>query len=61
MSLFLFCYRNNVIRPVATYGAESWALNRDIAKRLAALKRKVLGRMFGGIKINENWRHRYNK
>jgi hypothetical protein len=41
---------------VATYRAESWALNEDIAKRLATFERKVLRRMFGGIKVNENWR-----
>jgi hypothetical protein len=31
-------------------------LNTDIIKRLAAFKRKFLRRMFGGIKVNENWR-----
>jgi len=29
-------------------------LNEDIAKRLGALKRTVLRRMFGGINLNEN-------
>jgi hypothetical protein len=28
----------------------------DTAKCLAAFERKVLRRMFGGIKVNENWR-----
>jgi hypothetical protein len=28
---------------------------------LAALERKVLGRFLEGIKVNENWRNRYNK
>jgi hypothetical protein len=37
-----------LIRPVATYGAESWTLNKDIAKWLATFERKVLRRMFGG-------------
>jgi hypothetical protein len=46
---------------VAIYGAESWALNKDIAKRVAAFERKVLRRIFGGIKVNENWIKRYNK
>jgi len=31
-------------------------INKDIAKRLAALERKVLRRMFEGIKENDNWR-----
>jgi len=46
---------------VATYGAESWTLNKDIAKQLAAVGRNVLRRMSGGIKVNEYWRKWYNK
>jgi len=46
---------------VATYGAGCWTLNKDVAKRMAAFERKVLRRMFGGIKVNENWIKRYNK
>ena len=38
---------------MATHGTEFWILNKYIAKRLAAFKRKVLGRMSGGIKANE--------
>jgi hypothetical protein len=37
------------------------ALHKDIDKRLAAFERQVLIRMFWGIKVNENWRKRYNK
>lgn len=36
-------------------------MNKDIAKQLAAFERKVLRRMFGGIKINKNLIKRYNK
>ena len=36
-------------------------MDTDIAKWLAALETKVLRRMFGGIKVNENWRKGYNK
>jgi len=50
-----------LIRPVATNGAESWTLHKDIDKRLAAFERKVLIRMFWGVKVNANWRKRYNK
>jgi hypothetical protein len=28
---------------------------------LAAFQRKVLRRMFGGIKVSENWRKRYDE
>jgi hypothetical protein len=51
----------DIIRLVAIYGAESWTLNKDIAKRLATFQRNVLGIMSGGLKINENWRMWYNK
>jgi hypothetical protein len=40
-----------LIRPVAKYGAESWALNEGIAKKLATFERKVLRRMCGGVKV----------
>ena len=40
---------------------ESWALNEDIAKWLAASEENILRRMFGGIKVNEDWRKQYNK
>jgi hypothetical protein len=43
---------------VATNGAESWALNTDIAKQQATTERKVLRRMFGGIRVHENWKKR---
>jgi hypothetical protein len=45
---------------VATYGAESRILNKDIAKRLATFEIKIVRRMFGGIKVN-NWRKRYDE
>jgi hypothetical protein len=50
-----------LLRPVATYGAESWTLNKNVAERLAAFGRNVLRRMSGGIKVNENWRKRCDK
>jgi len=36
-------------------------LNKDITKWQATVVRKVLRKMCGGIKVNENWRKRYNK
>jgi hypothetical protein len=45
---------------VATHGEESWTLNKDITNRLATFERKVLRRMYGGNKVNENRRKQYN-
>jgi hypothetical protein len=36
-------------------------MDKVIAKRLTTFERKVLRRMYGGIKVSENWRERYNK
>jgi hypothetical protein len=36
-------------QQVTSYGAGSWSVFQGIAKRLAALERGVLRRMFGGI------------
>jgi hypothetical protein len=46
---------------VAIYGSVTWTLNKDIAKRIANFDIRVLRRMFGRIKVNENGRKRYNK
>ena len=40
-----------LIRPVATYGAESCTMNKDNVKQLATFQGNVLRRMFGGIKV----------
>jgi hypothetical protein len=39
-----------VIRPVAKNRVESWTLNKDIAKQLADVERKISRRVPGGIK-----------
>jgi hypothetical protein len=41
---------------VATHGAGSWTVNKDIAKQLVAFEINVLRIMFWGINVNENWR-----
>jgi hypothetical protein len=46
---------------VATYGAQFWALDKDIAKCLATFERKVLRSISRGTKVNDNWRKQYNK
>jgi hypothetical protein len=39
---------------VATYGAESLTLNKDIAKRLVDFERKARRKMLRENKVNEN-------
>ena len=46
---------------MARNGTDSWTLNKGIVKRLAAFERKIRRRMFEGIKVNENWRKRYDE
>ena len=36
-------------------------MNRDTAERVAAFEGNISRRIFGGNKVNENWRKRYNK
>jgi hypothetical protein len=42
------------IRPAALFGTKSRTLIKGIAKRLVAFERKILIRIFGGNKVNEN-------
>jgi hypothetical protein len=53
-----FALRLFVPRFVQIVRRLSWTLNKDIAIRLAAFESKVLGRIFVGIRVNENWRKR---
>jgi hypothetical protein len=48
-----FCQTINVC---ANIRSRTLILNKDIAKWLATVERKILRRIFGGIKVNENWR-----
>jgi len=43
-----------MIRPIMTYGSESWILKAGDAERLARLKRKILRRIFGATRLNAN-------
>jgi len=36
-------------------------MKKGIVKRLVVFERKDLRRIFGGIKVNEIWKKRYNK
>lgn len=49
-----------LIRPIVTYGAETWTLTKSVSARLAVFERKVLRRILGAVKQGDNWRIRYN-
>ena len=49
-----------LIRPIITYGPETWVLNKNICKQLAIYERKILRTIFGAIETEDGWRARYN-
>ena len=51
-----------LISPLFCMGVKLglWTLNKGIAKWLATCERKIIRRMLGEIKVNENWRKRYD-
>ena len=50
-----------LIRPVATYGSESWTLNKDTCSQIAIFERKIMRKIFGGVQVGNTCRIRYNK
>jgi hypothetical protein len=47
----------SVIRPVVAYGCETWVLKESIIQRLSVFERKILRKIFGPTKEdNDNWR-----
>jgi hypothetical protein len=49
-----------LIRPVVTYGAETWTLTAMEENALGRFKRKVLRKIYGPVVDNGVWRARYN-
>jgi len=52
-------YRTSV-RPVVTYGSESWTLTMEEGRALAVFERKILRRIYGPVKGKGLWRIRRN-
>ena len=48
------------VRPVVTYGSESWTLTMEGERKLAVFERKILRKIYGPVKENELWRIRRN-
>ena len=50
-----------IIRPVVTYGSETWTMNGQDEERLRVFERKILRKILGPIQENGEWRIRRNK
>ncbi|KAL4132044.1 hypothetical protein QTP88_009265 [Uroleucon formosanum] len=52
-----------LLRPIITYGAETWTLRKTEENKLSILERKILRKIFGPVKDEETegWRIRKNK
>lgn len=49
-----------LIRPVITYGCETWTLTNKTEEMLAVFERKILRKIYGPVNENGLWRIRYN-
>jgi hypothetical protein len=45
-----------LVRPVVTYGSESWTLTMEEETALEVSERKILRKIYGPVKENELWR-----
>jgi hypothetical protein len=50
-----------LIRPVVTYGSETWTLTSEIGNALRTFERKILRKIFGPVQDRRGWRIRYNE
>jgi hypothetical protein len=50
-----------LIRPVATYGAETWTLTVTEENALRIFERKIMRRIYGPVLENNVWMIRYNE
>jgi hypothetical protein len=49
-----------LIRPIVTYGAETWAATENEPQKLLIFERKFLRKIYGPVKDQDNWRIRTN-
>lgn len=49
-----------LIRPVLSYGSETWTLSKHDEHLIACFERKILRTIFKAVCVNGEWRKRYN-
>jgi hypothetical protein len=50
-----------IIRPIVTYGAQSWTSTNKIVRDLMTWERKILRKICGPSYANDYWRIKMNK
>ena len=50
-----------VVRPVVTYGSETWTLTKSDENSLRIFERKILRKIYGPVQERDTWRIRYNE
>jgi len=50
-----------VVRPVATYGSETWTFTKSDENLLRIFERKILRKIYGPVQEGDTWRIRYNE
>jgi hypothetical protein len=49
-----------IVRPVVTYGAETWTVTSKVEKMLMTWERKILRKIYGPTRENGQWRIKTN-
>jgi hypothetical protein len=50
-----------LIRPVLTYGCESWTMKKEDENILRRFERKIIRRIYGPVREGREWRIRNNE
>jgi hypothetical protein len=45
-----------LIRPVVTYGCESWTMKKEDENILQRLERKIIRRIYGPVRQGREWK-----
>ena len=50
-----------LIRPIVTYGAETWTIKSADERYLRVFEEKIISRIYGPVFIDGEWKRRSNK